>query len=75
MLDVIFIALVLIFFGGALWYVRFCERVWRRDMDSEGLNNSVVILAMILLYCALVLSKVLKSNRGSKKWMSNTWSA
>ena len=27
MLDVIFIALVLIFFGIAFWYVRFCERV------------------------------------------------
>jgi len=27
MLDVIFIALVLVFFGIAFWYVRFCERV------------------------------------------------
>ena len=27
MLDLIFIALVLVFFGIALWYVRFCERV------------------------------------------------
>jgi len=27
MLDVIFIILVLIFFGAAFWYVRFCEHV------------------------------------------------
>ena len=27
MLDLIFIALVLVFFGSAFWYVRFCERV------------------------------------------------
>jgi hypothetical protein len=27
MLDFIFIALVLVFFGIAFWYVRFCERV------------------------------------------------
>ena len=27
MLDLVFIALVLVFFGVALWYVRFCERV------------------------------------------------
>lgn len=27
MLDLIFIALVLVFFGVAFWYVRFCERV------------------------------------------------
>jgi hypothetical protein len=27
MLDLIFIALVLIFFALSLWYVRFCERV------------------------------------------------
>jgi len=27
MQDLIFIALVIIFFGVAFWYVRFCERV------------------------------------------------
>lgn len=27
MLDIIFIALVIVFFGIAFWYVRFCERV------------------------------------------------
>lgn len=27
MLDLIFLALVLVFFGIAFWYVRFCERV------------------------------------------------
>jgi hypothetical protein len=27
MLDVIFIALVIIFFAVSFWYVRFCERV------------------------------------------------
>ena len=27
MLDLIFVALVLVFFGIAFWYVRFCERV------------------------------------------------
>jgi hypothetical protein len=27
MLDIIFIALTLIFFAAALWYVRFCERI------------------------------------------------
>jgi hypothetical protein len=26
-LDLIFIALVIVFFGLSLWYVRFCERV------------------------------------------------
>lgn len=27
MLDLLFIALVIVFFGVAFWYVRFCERV------------------------------------------------
>jgi len=27
MSDLIFIALVLVFFAAAFWYVRFCERV------------------------------------------------
>ena len=27
MLDLIFIALVIVFFGLSFWYVRFCERV------------------------------------------------
>jgi len=27
MLDLIFIALVIVFFGFSFWYVRFCERV------------------------------------------------
>jgi hypothetical protein len=26
-LDLIFVALVVVFFGFAFWYVRFCERV------------------------------------------------
>jgi len=27
MLDVIFIAVILLFFAAAFWYVRFCEKV------------------------------------------------
>jgi hypothetical protein len=27
MLDLLFIALVIVFFGLAFWYVRFCDRV------------------------------------------------
>jgi hypothetical protein len=36
-------------------------------MDPQGLNNSVAILVMILLYGGLVLLKARNSRRGIKK--------